>query len=281
MITLTAQAADQEVLEWIHSLKGSTSLLVRGRYTHALYLQGGSKPLVLLSCDQPVGPFSVVVSSPSFGREWGDVGVVEQGRIVVGSRTVRLDQTQPYRTMLVSREPWHPLATNEVMRTIWPGQDVLSHVPNQDIRQRLHRHVEQLLNGLKADDTGLIRRGLAALIGLGPGATPAGDDILVGLLVSFSVHRPEWAQQIRANAPDLAELGTLTTLASVVELVAAMNGRVFSVMNDVVRWLVSPQFDDWSCVTRLTQSGHTSGRDMLAGMMFGASAASKHGGRGA
>lgn len=280
MITLKGLWADQEVLDWERSLKLPMPLVVRCRYTHALYIHVATQTIVLLSQNESVGPNSVVVDCPQFDPDWEGVGLVMNGRIVIGSRAIGLEEAQPYHASLAQVSRWNSSALRQLVKTVWPQDDVLGHVPERGVRRRLEGHVRMLLSGLERNDKNMVRQGLTALIGLGPGSTPAGDDILVGLLVGLTIFQPIWANRIRESMPTPRELETLTTLASAVELLAAVNGRVFSLMNDLVRWLESPQFGDMSCVKRLVQRGHTSGRDMLAGLVMGARAVSQDSARG-
>ena len=103
-----------------------------------------------------------------------------------------------------------------------------------------------------------------ALIGLGPGLTPSGDDFLCGTMAALHyLRRADVASRLAASVlPRLSE----TNLISAAYLRCASTGDASSVLFDVLDCL--PGADDTLLAQRLDavdRVGHTSGWDCLAG----------------
>ena len=119
--------------------------------------------------------------------------------------------------------------------------------------------------------------GVAGLLGLGPGLTPAGDDLLAGAMLALHA----------LGAPDLAAAlwrtvgaagSAATTQASRAFLAAAADGHACAPVAAVLAALLTDApptaADDWPAhVARLDAVGHTSGWDMLAGLVLALAAA--------
>ncbi len=115
------------------------------------------------------------------------------------------------------------------------------------------------------------------LVGLGPGLTPAGDDLLAGavagsVIFGRALARPsalDIATQLAAAAGDRA---ARTTVLAADLLRHAATGAVAEPVAEVCRALtgqcpVEPALD------RLLAVGHTSGRDVAEGLLLGVGAA--------
>ncbi|MFB6671614.1 DUF2877 domain-containing protein [Streptomyces sp. NPDC056390] len=127
-----------------------------------------------------------------------------------------------------------------------------------------------------ADDAGM-RRGVLSLLGLGPGLTPAGDDFLTALALLSSLHSSGLRPFGRALQDVLLEHPGRTTRLSVTTLDEALAGRARASLLDVLHALARPS--GWS-EARPTESiripvrhvlaiGHTSGTDILSGLVTG------------
>lgn len=109
--------------------------------------------------------------------------------------------------------------------------------------------------------------GIEALLGLGPGLTPSGDDFLGGMMIALSAlgcHEPlgHLAATVRRLAP------ARTTPISVSHLAAAMAGHggapVHAALNAVLAGDVAALPP---AIERIGRVGHSSGWDTLAGMV--------------
>ena len=111
-------------------------------------------------------------------------------------------------------------------------------------------------------------RDLRELVGLGAGSTPAGDDVLVGILAGLRAFgRPEGlglslSDTATATAPP-------TTIGSIQMLCAAIDGAFPESLCDLVAILGAPEAKETAvgqAVSDLLSLGSTSGEWMLAGL---------------
>jgi len=108
-----------------------------------------------------------------------------------------------------------------------------------------------------------------ALIGLGPGLTPSGDDYLGGVLVALrSLGRHPQAESLwRWLEPRLAQR---TSAISAAHLAAAAAGEAHEALHACLKKLFRNE-DSWNDVlSRLDSVGHCSGWDALAGAVAAA-----------
>ena len=134
--------------------------------------------------------------------------------------------------------------------------------------------VDMAKASLGQDITQVARKG-RELVGLGPGLTPSGDDFLGGLF--FTTHSLQraypgdfyWEQGVIRDLIDWAE--TQTNSISHAHLSDLAQGHGPEPLHDLVASLLTGQ--DLGCMmaaaTRLLGIGHTSGWDILAGLLTG------------
>ncbi|WP_353946320.1 DUF2877 domain-containing protein [Streptomyces sp. HUAS MG91] len=130
-----------------------------------------------------------------------------------------------------------------------------------------------LLTALRtgADDAE-IRRGVLALLGLGPGLTPAGDDFLTGLTFVAALPGAVPTGLVPTVRAVLAEHRGRTTDVSHATLTEAADARVRAELIDVLRQSADdgpPPRTPHDPVRRLLAIGHTSGSDTLSGLVAG------------
>jgi hypothetical protein len=106
---------------------------------------------------------------------------------------------------------------------------------------------------------------LDALIGLGPGLTPSGDDFVCGALAALHYFgRPDIAG--RLAEPALAAVGRRTNVISAAYLRCAAVGQASDALFDVLQSLLAGrEASVEAALDRLQAIGHTSGLDSLAG----------------
>ncbi len=113
---------------------------------------------------------------------------------------------------------------------------------------------------------------LRALIGLGPGLTPSGDDLLGGALVALHLlGRPDLAEALWHGISGAVETGTHAI--SRAHLAAAARGLGGAALHAILNDLLTGKTD--ALATRLAavdRIGHTSGWDALAGATIALSA---------
>lgn len=136
---------------------------------------------------------------------------------------------------------------------------------------------DRLVAALTAGDASAARAAADALIGRGAGLTPAGDDVLAGVLAAGGVLAG--ALGADATAAALADLGryttpraaTRTTALSVALLRHACRGEMAAPAAAVVR-AVAAGSDTAGPVARLLTVGHSSGHDLALGIAAAAAA---------
>lgn len=102
----------------------------------------------------------------------------------------------------------------------------------------------------------------AGLIGLGPGLTPSGDDLIGGVLCALhATRRAQIAERLAAWVLPLAATGT--GRISRAHLACAAEGECGEAVNDAIVALLSGGAPD---LARIDAIGHTSGWDALAGV---------------
>lgn len=131
------------------------------------------------------------------------------------------------------------------------------------------RELRQALCGRKMD---LACRHAEALVGLGVGLTPSGDDFLTGLLLAFSfAHRAEHpgAEWLSALGPPVARAArSRTTLVAEQQIRLAVLGEADHALGQAtvaLLWDARPAAAPFS---DLLEVGSTSGADLLAGLCF-------------
>jgi Protein of unknown function (DUF2877) len=129
----------------------------------------------------------------------------------------------------------------------------------------------RLVTALRSGDHAAALEAAAVLVGLGPGLTPSGDDLLVGtaaVLVAW-----EWPGAHSFLAACARQARGRTTPEALDLLRHAAHGRFAQPLHDVVGALDAddPATARWA-TSRLATVGATSGGDLLAGVLAGVAA---------
>ncbi|MCE2404610.1 MAG: DUF2877 domain-containing protein [Dehalococcoidia bacterium] len=130
--------------------------------------------------------------------------------------------------------------------------------------------VSGLVHGLLSLDAPMVHESAAGLVGLGPGLTPSGDDYLAGLLVAMTCSEAGPAasvlgDSVAALAPDR------TTALGATLLSHAAAGAGSEDAHLLLAAILGPggRSDAEEAALSLTDRGHTSGWDTLAGLLLG------------
>ncbi len=130
---------------------------------------------------------------------------------------------------------------------------------------RIQTAVSQLHHAIAQNQPAHAQKAAAALAGLGSGLTPAGDDLLAGAMLAI------WAQWPADRAALFCQLmvetaAPRTTTLSQAWLKAASKGEAAAVWHELVEGLaLSSETAVNQAITRIKQTGHTSGTDALTG----------------
>ncbi|NDU73510.1 DUF2877 domain-containing protein [Actinomadura sp. DSM 109109] len=253
----------------------------------ALYLEmrGGPEPRVLavVTCDAGRLPNAVVVVAsrrqhPFRSVREGAEAFVGDGRIEAEGLTVRvrrwwdpspaLGAVRPDVLARGLRDLEAELTAAGALTAAGPSGGGLSGHPDPGA----------LAAACAAGDlAGAVEAG-ERIVGLGPGLTPTGDDILCGLLVSLrlvggavrnpgAVRLADWL-----GAAVTADAGTRTTALAATLLHCAAAGHAGAEVAAVLRGVAGHE-PPGTAVRRLLAVGHTSGTDLAHGVLAGCRAA--------
>ena len=136
---------------------------------------------------------------------------------------------------------------------------------------RLAQTLPILACATETRDASAVVSALSALVGLGAGLTPAGDDFIVGYLAALwsrSRREPGIAALLRALAVPVGKLSLHTNAISRQMLLDALQGHFAERVTEVVR-CVCGGGDVAGAAMRALQIGHSSGADIMCGLVFG------------
>ncbi|MDA1127690.1 MAG: DUF2877 domain-containing protein [Chloroflexi bacterium] len=135
--------------------------------------------------------------------------------------------------------------------------------------------IRRLIPLCRSGDLGSVLRNAEQLIGLGPGLTPSGDDFIGGFLFMAYHLSSAYPSELEWNVGE-AEMFLLrseskTSRISFALLTDLAGGQSHESLHDLVDGLMSrtQDFDAAALVRRVTEIGHSSGWDMLTGMVAG------------
>jgi hypothetical protein len=168
----------------------------------------------------------------------------------------------------------------ETLREHAPDQGVASALfssgsPHSTLARALVARLAQTLpilaRATETCDADAVVSALGALVGLGAGLTPAGDDFIVGYLAALwsrSHREPGIGTLLRALVVPVGQLSLHTNAISRQMLLDSLRGHFAQRLTAVVR-CVCGGGDVAGASMRALQVGHSSGADVLCGLLFG------------
>ncbi len=279
--------------------RGNFEVAVHSAFQHAvnLKLAGENRLLTLLASSQPDLPQGIRLDSPSDlpseALPIGIRGTCEDG-VLDFDKTLEVDLREAYRwncdltslnvdmTSQAVLTAWRCVwgALNE--RQLKYGSEIMANgllyqvekesVLVKQIRKSLFKILEMTR---KRDLTDLDE--LKALIGLGTGLTPSGDDLLTGYLAGLwctTGKKPERLKFLSALGKVVIELSRRTNDISRTYLYHAACGGVSSRLVDLTNAICTGADKEQVLLsTEATmQTGHASGMDAVTGLLFGLAA---------
>lgn len=240
------------------------SAMVRAAFPSAVYLDTGKGVVAVVAVDGLRLPISVIVAAtsstaPFAGVRPGDPATVGGGRVCAGDLEVTIGRWwTPQHPPALVRPEHLPARAARLARILQARRRVLSDA----VAGRLGRLSCQLR----------ARRPVgvapASLIGLGEGLTPAGDDVLAGVLLALRyLGRPACATDLWASIAE--QVPRRTTALSATLLATAAEGEALPQVIELLAALaghrpLEPALD------RLLAVGSTSGSDIAHGLLAGA-----------
>lgn len=137
---------------------------------------------------------------------------------------------------------------------------------------RLCRSFEALVAGIYQDSDFLLVEGVHGLLGLGPGLTPAGDDFLLGFLCGLAHADTGSTANIAAKLGNLLiqDAPRFTTSLSAEYLKYAGKGSYHQYVVSLINALKNGSDEDLEeQAQKLLTLGHSSGTDLMLGLVYG------------
>jgi hypothetical protein len=239
----------------------SRQAVVLASFPAALYLSVGGHHDVLpvLASDALMLPTGTRLSAPGRDMAWG----VEPGDIVtVGRSGIRLPG---WRIRLV-RE-WRPARVRAVPTLAAPGSlsEVVDLLSRRASTAELVDQASAVCRAARRGEDAEVRRGVRHLLGAGQGLTPSGDDVLCAvLLVLGGIGDPAPVALLGAAVTDG---WTRTTSLSASLLDTARRGFTVPQVAALVETSLGGNLAGvGESLTRVLAIGHSSGRDLVAGL---------------
>jgi hypothetical protein len=138
----------------------------------------------------------------------------------------------------------------------------------------LHAHGQRLGEALAHQDRDGARTHARALLGLGPGLTPAGDDFLLGVFAIVNLPRGPFERMKPVCGEIVTEAPSRTNAISLAALAAAARGRVRESIQALLCEMAGGRREAASqALARVLAIGATSGGDIVAGLLCALDAA--------
>jgi hypothetical protein len=244
------------------------------------------------------GPLNIVLEGGGFFPKGLEAGLPVEG----DGRSIRIGEaltSEPQRVSLAGAEVWEPRLEGDGLNADWPGlkarlvvlhHHLLAQAPPASLvcpliagatagrgvesayRKAAWGAIEELLAALRAGDRQGITAGAAALAGLGPGLTPAGDDFLLGLMAGLRTWPPflegkGLSVEETCQAIYRAAIGR-TNLISLALLQSAQEGLFNEAWHELLAALRQGKANDVKeAADRILGFGETSGAEALAGFL--------------
>ncbi|GHE12815.1 DUF2877 domain-containing protein [Klenkia taihuensis] len=228
----------------------------------------GTDVVGVLTADAARLPLGLVLSRPSNGRPLvgapaGARASVGGGRVVVGDLTVSAAAWWDPRPRLPGLRPVLLPEGVRTLRTALYGDGPHSAFTLPGLPGGPSGPLAALRGAVRRADLDAALRTATRLVGLGPGLTPAGDDVLAGTVAGLVLMGHPAAERFGAGVHALAA-GRTTELSRAL-LKHAAAGRVSGEFAAVVRALIG-QGDLDAALATLLATGSTSGRAMALGL---------------
>ena len=281
-----AVAASQHALNVLRSADGRGGE-IHSAYQRTINLRFPSDQLVSLHGGQKlVAPLGIALGlplrSPAFER------LTRGLQVVAGGGSLRIPETG-LEVALEGAAVWEPQALPRALHAAAAGrhaQDLASVLLQHEnpaglaglvdggdatpLVRRARPSAAQLADGLARFDAALLLAGAEPLLGLGPGLTPSGDDFLAGFLGTAVLALPHAAPRLREVGAQVLRLAEArTTLLSRAFLAHALDGALAPPVDALAAAILSaaPRETVARAARAASGLGHTSGMDMLAGMV--------------
>ncbi len=293
--TVHALSYDPGIFEHLGSLR------VHASFPHAWHIRSGNGRIVSVVVSRWNGPLTIRVSAlPPITTE--SVATLRETGLEIGETVLSLDRARPWTVQTERFQSLDPAVFRRDLKTlrqqVWsaargglattlpdiessPGErwgNIAGSPTRGDATDawlvRGRKEMTSLGVALGRQDRDATGRHAVGLLGLGPGLTPAGDDVLCGLFAGLRVLGRRWTHQrsrcegTLATLSDciVAEAPRRTTSLSSTLLLSATRGVAMEPLLHLLE--TAGTNTGMSGVDELLMVGHSSGSDMLTGALL-------------
>ncbi|MEU6661877.1 DUF2877 domain-containing protein [Streptomyces sp. NPDC046821] len=293
--TLCARSGDAALLAHLRTFHGQG--VVEGVFRRTVNILMPDDMLISLSArGSDNAPRTLVIDV----EHWSDRAISAGQSVEFTPEAIALGAPgTPTRIQVAGAEEWHPIlpslaalgpadlsvaadALDELVREHGSPGGMLGPSPAASpmevaVTRALADGREKFVGSVTSADESGIRHAILALLGLGPGLTPAGDDFLTAPALLSALPGSGLTPLGRVLAQVLREHAGRTTRLSAVTLEEALRGRARAPVLDLVHMLSRTSGYNGARVTQALRIpvrnvlaiGHTSGTDILSGLVTG------------
>jgi len=293
VVKSTGQFITPAAIEWLDQTQAARVLNAFGNSVNLI--NSTDMILSIVKSHLERGPFTIMINSlPSFERDSNEPLAnisahskvnITKGRLNIGSLNVDYSNAELWNP----RPNWKNVidtyldAHLALLRSLLVQQGSAESLVVMIDGAYAHEYQRQialvwpvLRDGLSRQNIDQLRIGAISIMGLGPGLTPAGDDFLLGVVLSLWASFPSGAKMPLADVI-ISSAATRTTNLSAAWLKAAARGEASESWHSLIRALNHPEKAPVLRAShKIIRSGHTSGADALTGFILGMKALSKN-----
>ena len=155
------------------------------------------------------------------------------------------------------------------------ANDLMPFAAGSPLSRRLGAPLFELMTSADSLDASACAEAARAMIGLGPGVTPSGDDILIGFLAGlWSTAGKDWKRIsfIESFGNELANIAQNTNEISRTYLALAAQGQFSSSLSRLTESIAGGAEDLAEAAEAAMRVGHSSGMDSVTGLLIGLAA---------
>ena len=263
-------------------------------FKSTFYINIGSDFFCLGSCTLPNGPLNLVSTAPS-NSHWPDSGLQVGQSVKVANSHLVIANLLRFRTHMTRHWKPYPVPNDWNRKTLKKGLMILrenckDQLPEEgfaclistnqpalkgnNISLKAQPTIKMISNWLRGQFQKLERPPdlyvdqLREIIGLGPGLTPSGDDLIAGMLIAlYALKQESLAYQIwNASKFHVEQTGNPISLA---HLKKASQGLGSEPVHFAIAAIMSGKASNIAlAINQIKTIGHTSGWDALTGVIL-------------
>lgn len=225
----------------------------------------------LLSAEMDDGPLAVTLSLKSFEEspfEKGQKILLTQEGIMIPGCLIPLGKASRFSLSFPPYDPspWCHRMIHET-ETLIERENLHGSSPyERAVDKLLHERLSDLTEAFRTEDPEGILQSSQKLIGLGPGLTPSGDDVLLGMMLVLNLPGNPYEHYLPLFDQVLLEARDETNLLSFHGLLRAREGFVRRILLDFIKAILrEKEIEKERELVRAI--GHTSGQDILTGVL--------------